>query len=371
MKTTRGVEALAWAAGCALLAACSEPTPTGGGPSGGRDASVFEASAAARADDGSTLGDLDADGAGDAGPLCATPCGGACVAGRCLVALAQVTAPVDLALDHASAYFASCPLAVAGAVLSVPLEGGSPTTLVPGPGCPTSLAVDDTSLYVAGVGLAGADGGVILRVPLDGGTVTTLVSGADRPVGIAVDGTSVYWTTSNALMRIPVAGGTPAALQSALESATRPVVVGGYVYWVDPSTGAIQRVPIDGGSASIVTAGAVSSLAIAGDDVFFAGGFTLMRAPVDGGASTVISTAGGAPVLALAVDDASVYFTSSSTIWKGPLGGGAAAIIASNQGEPGVIAVDATSVYWTNGTSWPPPPAGGSGGGQIMKLTPK
>ena len=45
---------------------------------------------------------------------------------------------------------------------------------------------------------------------------------------------------------------------------------------------------------------------------------------------------------------------------KVPLGGGSPTTLASGQSQPYRLAVDATSVYWTNHAS-----------GTVMKLTPK
>jgi sugar lactone lactonase YvrE len=221
------------------------------------------------------------------------------------------------------------------------------------------LAVDAESLYVAGL-----DGSTIAKVPLAGGSLTTVASSPDAPIGVAVDAASVYWTTAGgSVMKAPIGGGAPTVLASGQKSCTRPVVdaATASVYWGDPDDGTIMSVPLDGGSATLVTSGgAATDIAIAGADVVFASGYTLMKAPLSGGTPTSLGTAAGAPVLAVASDGTSAYFTSYGSIWKVALSAGQGATVASNQDAPSAIAVDATSVYWTNGT-----------GGQVVKLTPK
>ena len=54
------------------------------------------------------------------------------------------------------------------------------------------IAVDDTSVYWTNW----VSDGAVMQMPLSGGTPTTLAPAQNRPWGVAVDATSVYWTTN-------------------------------------------------------------------------------------------------------------------------------------------------------------------------------
>jgi hypothetical protein len=64
----------------------------------------------------------------------------------------------------------------------------------------------------------------------------------------------------------------------------------------------------------------------------------------------------------IALEATSVYWTNytGGTVMKVPTGGGTPTTLASGQTLPHDIAIDATSVYWTNYSD-----------GTVMKLTPK
>ena len=86
-----------------------------------------------------------------------------------------------------------------------------------------------------------------------------------------------------------------------------------------------------------------------------------MKVAIDGGAPTILASGQSSPTR-IAVDATSVYWTNSvnGMVMKVPLDGGTPTTLASNQEIPYGIAVDATSVYWAN-----------RGGGGVMRLTPK
>ena len=100
--------------------------------------------------------------------------------------LAATTSPYAIAARGGAVYFND-----GDTVMMVPAAGGAPVTLATAQQFPFSMAVDATTLYW--VNARGA--GEIVSMPLAGGTPTTLVpsTGFAR---IAVDATNLYFTSA-------------------------------------------------------------------------------------------------------------------------------------------------------------------------------
>jgi hypothetical protein len=109
-------------------------------------------------------------------------------------------------------------------------------------GRPVGIAVDATSVYWTNMD------GSVMKVPIAGGAATTLATHEDNPVGIAVGGTNVYWSSSHDLMKLPVSGGTPTVVA---QGGGHPIAIDATgVYWAGGP--GIMKIPLRGGPATPV-----------------------------------------------------------------------------------------------------------------------
>jgi hypothetical protein len=223
----------------------------------------------------------------------------------------------------------------------VPLTGGTPTKLLGGQtGGPTYVAVDATNVYFT------SSAGNVKKVPLDGGASTKLAS-SKSPFNVVANASDVFWfdpsgnsatVDTGDVMSVPIAGGTATTIASA-QTPTGIAVDAQYVYWTNGGNG----------------------LANPG---------TLMKAPVGGGAPTTLSTrTTGAPVaIILDASTSTLYWAESSSslgtvasqIMKMPVAGGTPTCIATTGLLVMGLALDGTSVYWSDESH-----------GNVDKLTPK
>lgn len=237
-----------------------------------------------------------------------------------------------------------------GQVMKAPLAGGSPTMLTAGD-VGGAITVDGVAVYFDG------DDGVLRRVPISGGTWEQV---ADHFCGFTVDDSQVY-VGGQSLLSIPKAGGAgttvldaPAGQQICVAAANGASVY----YWLTgpaPSrTATLMQVAKAGGVPTMLATGVMGEVVVDAANIYWLAQLpapdqpTIFRLPVSGG--TPMALVSSKAAFAFAVDGAAVYFTDldPGTVNKFLLPDGPTTVVASGRHAPHRVAVDATSVYWTD-----------------------
>jgi hypothetical protein len=110
--------------------------------------------------------------------------------------------------------------------------------------------------------------------------------------------------------------------------------------------GTVMKVPIGGGASTTLASqqDAPSALAVDANSVYWAAA-GVMKVSLAGGTPTTLVSAIAAGI---AVDGTSLYWTDGLNVMKIPLVGGVTAMLASRQNGSAAIALGASMVYWTN-----------------------
>jgi hypothetical protein len=231
--------------------------------------------------------------------------------------------PGAIAVDAAYVYWIESD----GSLFREPKDGGAIETV--GSACkPGAIALDAAFAYCAG------SANTLLAFPLAGGAATVLAS--NQPASdIAVDATHLYWTTYygvrpggnndvSAVASIGLEGTALATLAAAQRVPSSLTVDALHVYWLDL---------VDAATSS---------------------GTNVMSATLDGATvSSIASGSGSSPSIggsrnkAIAVDATSVYWSETEgAIRSAPRGGGPAMTLADGQDVPGAVVIDAQNLYF-------------------------
>jgi hypothetical protein len=261
--------------------------------------------------------------------ICGIDCMGTCTSTGCVVTLvSSVGAQSNLAVNGSSLYWTG------GAIMSVPLAGGTPTTVVPAQDGAQNVVLDGTNVYWTID--EPSPSGAVRSAALSGGAVTPIASSQDSPDFLAVDGANVYWGGLTTIRKAPLGGGGPTTMLASSQKAPRTIVVDdASVYWSAASAGAIMKVGKDGSGLTALISGQTSpyGLALDSTNIYWTSGASVMKAHLDGSGAVPLAPNEAGP-LNIAIDGTNVYFTSpgngsGGTVKKVPIAGGTATVLAS------------------------------------------
>jgi hypothetical protein len=282
--------------------------------------------------------------------------GGACTASVCQpFVLASHILPYDIAVEGGTVYWTDWADQFAGSVMTVPVSGGTPSTLVSGLDDAEALAVNGTDVYWCSVIGVANPGSFVSSVPLSGGAHDALGAGASI---LVLDATSVYGAAGTYIWRMPLDGGSMTTLVSNQATITGLAVDSTSVYWTTANTsaapGTLMQMPLGGGASTTLASGLASqgSVAVDAANVYWGAASGVMKAPLGGGAATMLA-ATHSLVPSLVVDATTVYWleyagTPDGAVRSVPIGGGTPTTLASGQNLPLSIAMDAVGIYWTS-----------------------
>jgi uncharacterized DUF497 family protein len=121
---------------------------------------------------------------------------------------------------------------------------------------PYNLVSDGTSLFWD---TAMGSGGPIWSMPVGGGSITTVVPGLIGGGFLAVDDVNVYWQAQGGIYRAPKGGGgSPTLVNGPGPSIAGITSLGNKAYWVEQASGpttariAVKSVPLQGGPIGLI-----------------------------------------------------------------------------------------------------------------------
>ena len=292
--------------------------------------------------------------------------GGTCSEGVCqpvsLGTTAALDHPGDIQIDSTNIYFTFGWGTNQSGLGKLPLAGGTPTPIVTGKSWINRLVSNSTSLFWSEYGSQPGANGSVSTIAKTGGASTSLAGNLAYPTSLAVDATHVYYAAQGWLIaRAPISGGTPETLfttSGAYDAFDITIDAANIYFSLTGKAGSIQKVPLTGGTASVLATNANYPYSIAANSTHvywadigtaptYADG-TINRVPIVGGKVEVLAVAQCQPE-AVRVDASYVYWVTAcgGTVARAPLAGGPTRILASGQKGPSFLALGEETVYFT------------------------
>lgn len=221
--------------------------------------------------------------------------------------------PEGIALDDDAVYWIARGVAVGnGQLMRVPKAGGEPAPQAVALATYGTLAVDDQNIYLS-------DRFFVESIPKAGGAPQVIAQlNSPAMLGIAIDDRRVYFTdmAGGSVRSVAKVGGEAAAFTRTCTPGS-VAAVDGYIYWTACLDVSLFRAPSAGDPAVALVPGkyAAHDFAVTSEHVYFAtvGGFSvpggIYRLPRAGGDIEMV-TGGGCGYWGIAVDATSVYFTN-------------------------------------------------------------
>ncbi len=337
--------------------------------SSGMDSSTVEDSSTAPDSSCTTGSQTDSHNCGSCGHDCL---GGGCSGGLCEpFQLATGVTSWDMVVSNGQLFWVdqaspghvwTC--TVSTATQTCPVSSFSPPQVSPeritlgGPG--------NATLYWSDYGTGSTNNGSIMSLPLTGGTPSTVASNLWTPQGVAADATYVFWVQSYApttpdLTRLTLSNSSTTSLPTGSGSAPTAVGVGaGAVYWTDALTsgGSFNRSSENPLSLGTVTGSQAFPWAVSVDGTYvywvdYSGTGSVWQYTIIGGSIQTIAPSENNPIRIVS-DDAHAFwidegnagsFNGKLVEWNASTASRVDRKTALNQ--PTSLAMDGNAVYFT------------------------
>jgi hypothetical protein len=151
-----------------------------------------------------------------------------------------------------------------GTIYSMPVDGGTVSTVAVGPTSVAAIELDDINMYWSTMDYPGS----VYTQPKSGGSRTTLAAYMSPTLGLLIRGNWLYWSSSSYIYRIPKSGGVRETLASGLNSAWDLASDGTNLFWVEFASpgGCVKQMPLDGGPIITLATNLTSPTALVVDD---------------------------------------------------------------------------------------------------------